>query len=270
MTLNWLAIISPLSFRKRPKANTISSSAIGPFNYLSIGHTVFALGRFLTALAGLFLKPRRILLILYIGLIITSALAMSLTGYRAIAMVILILFFESGIFSLIFAISLRGLGMHTKWGAILLAAATCGGAVVPAVMNPVASSRGVRYAFCVVVAVFAFGAVMPVYLEAFGPVKRQVDPVRFRGVQSGILGTATGQEEGGGGRPSTASSSRASRAFSAVVRRKKGISAASSDLPTCEHVEQGGRGSVATAEEEEGEKEKPRGGQRHELQPWPD
>lgn len=178
-------------------------------------------------------------------------------------MIILILFFESGLFSLIFAISLRGLGMHTKWGAVLLAAATSGGAVVPAVMDPVASSKGVRYSFCVVVAVFAFGAVMPVYLEASGPVKKQVDPVHLHGGQPGILGAAGSGD--GGGRSGTMNSNRASRAFSAVVnRRKKGVSTASSDLPTCEHVEErGGAGG-------EGQQGRLQGGQRHDLTPWPD
>lgn len=72
----------------------ISSSDIGAFNYQAVGHTVFAVGRFLSALAGLLFAPRWILMFLFTCLIITSVLAMNLTGYPGIAMVVLILFFE--------------------------------------------------------------------------------------------------------------------------------------------------------------------------------
>ena len=59
-----------------------------------VGHTAFAVGRFMCAFADLYVKPRRILLLLFVGLIITAALAMSLTGYAGIAMIVTLLFFE--------------------------------------------------------------------------------------------------------------------------------------------------------------------------------
>lgn len=70
------------------------SSNIGHFYYQAIGHTVFAVGRFMSAFAGIFIKPRWILLFLYTGLIITSALAMSTTGYTGVSMILLVFFFE--------------------------------------------------------------------------------------------------------------------------------------------------------------------------------
>ena len=81
-------------------ANFSTSSTFGAFDYQTVGHTVFALGRFVCAFAGWFIKPRLILLTLYIGLIITSILAMNTEGNTAIAMVILILFFEVSLPSL--------------------------------------------------------------------------------------------------------------------------------------------------------------------------
>lgn len=202
------------------------NSDIGPFNYQAVGHSVFAVGRFITAVAGLFIKPRHILFLLFIGAILTSALAMSFDGYKGVAMIVLILFFESGIFSLIFAISLRGLGKHTKTGSVLLTAATSGGAVIPAIMWPVATNHNVRYAFCVVVTIFAFGALMPIYLSISPVARKQVDPVHTR--RNSIQRDKT--------RPTTPN--RANRIFSAVVRRKKTSSeTTASDLPTCEHVE---------------------------------
>lgn len=207
-------------------AHVKPKSDIGPFNYQAVGHAVFAAGRFITAAAGLLIKPRRILLVLFIGAIVTSALAMSFDGYAGVAMIVLALFFESGIFSLIFAMSLHGLGKHTKMGSVLLTAGTSGGAVVPAIMWPVVSHHNVRYALCVVVAVFAFGALMPIYLSLSPAAKKQVDPVHSR--QNSVLAS--------GVRPTTPN--KANRIFSAVVRRKKAsIESTPSDSPTCEHVE---------------------------------
>ena len=73
--------------------------------------------------------------------------------------------------------SLRGLGSHTKTGAVLLTAAISGGAIFPAIMNSVADSSGLPYSFCVVVAASAGGIVFPIYLETVPKAKRQVDPV---------------------------------------------------------------------------------------------
>ena len=208
-------------------------SNISPFYYQAVGHAVFAAGRFLTAFAGLLIKPRRLLLFLFLAAIIVSGLAMNLQGYAAVSMLVLILLFESGIFSLIFAITVRGLGHHTKNGAVLLTAATSGGAVVPAIMNPVTNKHGVQYAFCVVVAIFSFGALLPLYLSIVPAAKKQVDPVHTSKKLHPIL-------SGGDARPSSASASnRASRVFSAVIRRKKTSEEATTggDGPTIEHRE---------------------------------
>ena len=181
---------------------------------------MFAVGRFLTALAGLYVKPRRIILFLFIGLIISSSLATSLTGSSGIAMLVLIPFFESGIFSLIYAICLRGLGVQTKTGSLWLTVATSGGAVIPAIMSPVTESRGVQYSYVVVVAVFAFGSIFPAYLAFTPAAKAQVDPHRRNKVADSM----------GGGLPSPRPMN---RVFSAVTRRKT----TTSDMAHSEHVE---------------------------------
>lgn len=212
---------------QRYVATVQPDSDIGAFYYQSIGHAVFAGGRFMTALAGLLIKPRRLLSFLFLAVILTSALAMNLSGYAGVAMLVLILFFESGIFSLIFAISLHGLGQHTKTGAVLLTAATSGGAVIPAIMSPVTDGRGVQYAFCVVVAVFAFGSLMPIYLALTPAAKKQVDPVH----------TDPNSVLGGTERPTA--SNRARRVLGAVIRRNKKTSSetTNNEDPTTEHIE---------------------------------
>ena len=115
--------------------------------------------------------------------------------------------------------SLRGLGAFTKMGSVFLTAAISGGAVVPGIMSPVAYHRGVPYSLCVVVAVCAFGAILPLYTVAVPAAKDQVDPVHTPRDDTFMHD-----------RPA---SRRLSKAFSAVVRRKK----RSSDLPTTTHVE---------------------------------
>lgn len=115
---------------------------------------------------------------------------------------------------------IRGLGAYTKTGSILLTTATAGGAVVPAIMSPVTDRRGVQYSFCVVVAFFAFGALLPIYTETVPAAKAQVDPVREHSVSQDTSA-------------SPLSSRRTGRVFGAMVRRKK----RSSELPTVEHVE---------------------------------
>ena len=225
------------SFYQQYVAAVLPKSTISPFNYQAIGHTVFAAGRFLTAALGIWLRPRHILLLLYLGVIITSALAMSLSGYSGVAMLVLILFFESGIFSLIFAISLRGLGHNTKWGAVLLAASTSGGAVVPGIMYPVRGNSSVQYAFAVVLAVFAFGAVMPVYLEIVPAAHQQVDPIHQAKTRL-VLGEPEPKEK-----------RRGSRLLGILQRRKRSRNGQGSGtntsprLPDFVHVEGSGKRS---------------------------
>ena len=199
------------------------SSGIGPFNYQTVGHTAFAVGRFLSAFAGLIVKPRRILLVLFTGLIITSALATTLTGDSGVAMIVLIMFFESGIFSLIYAICLRGLGARTKDGSVWLTVATSGGAIIPAIASPVTAGRGVQYSFVVVVAIHAVGSIFPIYLALTPAAKAQVDPHHHK-PNTDAVGT-NGQIH-----------NRAGRVFSTLTRRKT----PGSDLPPSEREKEPG------------------------------
>lgn len=152
-------------------------STLGPFEFLMIGHSVFAVGRFLAAFAGWFLKPRWILMIAYIGMIVFSVLCMNTTGSAGIVMAMMVYLFESGAFSIIFALSLRGTARHTKTAASLLATAISGGVYFPFAEYAASLSHDISYSFCVVVALFAAGAIFPLYLNLVPAVRRQVDPV---------------------------------------------------------------------------------------------
>lgn len=139
------------------------------------------------------------------------------------AMIVLIMFFESGIFSLIYAICLRGLGARTKDGSVWLTVATSGGAVIPAIASPVTAGHGVQYSFVVVVAIFAVGLIFPVYLALTPAAKAQVDPHHHK-PNVDAMGSNAQAHNGGG------------RVLSTVMRRK----AHASDLPPSEHEKERG------------------------------
>ncbi|KAL8992472.1 MAG: hypothetical protein Q9169_007079 [Polycauliona sp. 2 TL-2023] len=120
-------------------------------------------------------------------------------------------YLSSGVFSIIFAMCLRGLGSRMKMGSVMLTVATSGGAVIPVIMDPVNSSRGIRYGFSVPLAVFAFGLLLPLYTTIVPAARQQVDPVLKRPANM------SSSE-----RPSTARSLR--RRLGNVAKRKEQVS----------------------------------------------
>ena len=107
----------------------------------------------------------------------------------------------------------------------------------------------------VVVAVFAVGAMLPLYLESFKPARRQVDPVADRR-RGSILPTE---------KMPTFGAEKAKRGFLGLVRRKKGRGGDGSGDATrngsvvgvgVQHVEDSAIGAARTAgrgQEREGE-----------------
>lgn len=158
-------------------------------NHQAVGHSAFAVSRFIAAIAGLLIKPRYLLLFCYVGAIAFAAAGMNGHGSAPAAIMIMIYFFEGPIFSLNFAQALRGMGRNTKDASVLLTAAISGGAVFPPIAYGVLKARNVQYAYCVVVAAFAFGVVLPLWLNA-SPVKAIVDPKKS---DPGVRGGPTEQ-----------------------------------------------------------------------------
>lgn len=157
-------------FRVFPSLDYVSHQAIG--------HTAFAISRFLAAIASIWIKPRFILLFVYAGAVAFAAAAMFGHGGAPAAIVVMVMFFEGPLFSLIYAQSLRGLGKHTKDAAVLLTAAISGGAVFPPITYATLRAHNVQYAYCVVVAVFAAGTLFPIWLNTYPEARRLADPVR--------------------------------------------------------------------------------------------
>jgi FHS family L-fucose permease-like MFS transporter len=150
-------------------------------NYYAIAQGLFAIGRFSAAGLMYVWKPRWVLLVYQTMIMIFIAAAIGVDtghGTRAnwggLAMLMIVLFFESCIFPTIFTLSLRGLGRHTKRGASFLVASVCGGAVVPAILGNVADKIGTRKAMVVPLAFFIIAWSFPIYLN-FGSKAKELD-----------------------------------------------------------------------------------------------
>ncbi|KAF2492975.1 MFS general substrate transporter [Lophium mytilinum] len=143
-------------------------------NFYAIAQALFAIGRFSAAGLMYFTKPRWILLAYQtmIMVFIIAAITVNTGGstnanWGGLAMLMLVLFFESCIFPTIFTLSLRGLGRHTKRGASFIVASVSGGAVVPAILGNVADKIGTRKAMVVPLAFFIIAWSFPIYLNLF-------------------------------------------------------------------------------------------------------
>lgn len=96
-----------------------------------------------------FFKPRYMLAV-YLGLcFVFIVAAMNTSGTASIAMLILVLCFESCCFATIFTLGLRGLGRHTKMGGSLLVAAISGGMVFPPMTGAVLDARNAHVAMAI-------------------------------------------------------------------------------------------------------------------------
>ncbi|KAJ5382652.1 hypothetical protein N7517_000563 [Penicillium concentricum] len=106
---------------------------------LAIAQGLYAFNRFVAT--GLMLikafKPRYMLTVYLILCVVFSVAAMTTKGFTSVAMIILVLCFESCCFATIFSLALRGLGRHTKRGGSLLVAAISGGMVFPPMMGAI-------------------------------------------------------------------------------------------------------------------------------------
>lgn len=224
-------------------------------NYILVGHGLFTIGRFLTAVLTLVIAPRILLLVIFLGCLVFSILTMVVsTSADGIAGPALVFFlFEGPVFPLIYAIAIRGLGRKTKQGASYITAAASGGGVFPFVMYAVQrlDSKSVEYSYCVIVALYAFGSLFPIYLNFVAKARNQVDPERStretlprsRNPSFGAGFTFDTEEENrgrqgrdsGGDTPIRRMSRRISVAFEKIKAPGKGR--ASPDVGSSEHRE---------------------------------
>jgi FHS family L-fucose permease-like MFS transporter len=120
------------------------------------------------------IKPRYVLAT-YLAMCFIFVLAASQTsGDASIALLCLVLCWESACFATIFTLGLRGLGRHTKIGGALIVAAISGGAAFPPMTGAVAtylqksgSKRPFHMAMLIPMAGFICAWIYPIYVNLF-------------------------------------------------------------------------------------------------------
>ncbi|KAI5778147.1 major facilitator superfamily domain-containing protein [Geopyxis carbonaria] len=135
------------------------------------GQGIFTAGRFLGAIAMFAIRPRWLLLICTVALTIVTGLTMTRHGDFAIAMYLLISFFEAICFPTIFVLAIRGLGSHIKTASTYLIAAISLGSILTPVYYAVYGVRGPGIAMTVPLAAFILLMAYPLYLN-LSPIER--------------------------------------------------------------------------------------------------
>ncbi len=142
----------------------------------AIGQGMFALGRFVAAGLMFFVKPRWILMAFMTGVMIFIACSIGVRGETGIALLTVVLFFESCVFPCILTLSIRGLGRHTKRGSSWIVAAVSGGALFPAITGVVADKYSYHIAMVVPMSAFVVSFLFPIYLNTV--CRRELDGFR--------------------------------------------------------------------------------------------
>ncbi|KAK3689815.1 glucose galactose transporter [Podospora appendiculata] len=136
---------------------------------LAVGQGLYAFNRFLASgLLTLPLFKPRFMLLAYLGLCFVFVVAaMNTSGTASIALLILVMCFESLCFATIFTLGLRGLGRHTKQGGGLLVAAISGGMVFPPMTGAVLDRKGAHTAMAIPMMGFILAFLYPLYVNIF-------------------------------------------------------------------------------------------------------
>jgi len=126
---------------------------------------LFALGRlFGSAVVGL-TKPHIALAIYAVINTAMMILTMSCGGMAGVICLMASFFFMSIMFPTIFALSIRGLGEHTKFGSSLLVMSIVGGAIASPVMGHIADMHSMRTGFALPLFCFVFIAIYGMFWQ---------------------------------------------------------------------------------------------------------
>jgi len=128
----------------------------GAAGYLTYHLLGFMLGRFFTAGALRFVRAPNLLALFAAGALVAGGVAVASSGAMAVWMIVLIGFFHSMMFPTIFALSIDGLGAHTKLGSSLLVMSIVGGAILPALMGRISDATTIQTAFVVPIVCYAY------------------------------------------------------------------------------------------------------------------
>jgi fucose permease len=150
------------------------------FNYGIIANASTAGGQLVFAATCIFLPPRLVLLISFIGALILSILVLSITNVdpdTTGCLIVAQFFFQGPLWPLIFATGLRRMGRRTKMSAIILTSATSGSGFLPWISFLIIhhDKRTGQYAYCITIAFLGLGMLYPIYLSVVPKAREQVD-----------------------------------------------------------------------------------------------
>lgn len=136
---------------------------------LAVGQGLYAFNRFVTGFLLMIpaVKPRYVLGVYLVLCFVFVVAAITTTGHVSIAMLIIVLFWESACFATIFTLGLRGLGRHTKRGGSFLVAAISGGMVFPPMCGAVVTYHNAHVAMTIPMMGYILAFVYPVYVNFF-------------------------------------------------------------------------------------------------------
>jgi FHS family L-fucose permease-like MFS transporter len=124
--------------------------------YLTLHLLGFMIGRVLTAGALKYVRAPTMLAVFAGGALVASIVAVTMPGAAAVWMIVALGFFHSLMFPTIFALSLEGLGLHTKLGSSLLVMSIVGGAIIPAAMGWISDLSSIQTAFALPLLCYAY------------------------------------------------------------------------------------------------------------------
>jgi FHS family L-fucose permease-like MFS transporter len=131
----------------------LSDQAAG--NLQTIAFVLFAGGRLVGSAVVSLAKPHVALAGYAVINTLLMIAAMAAGGWSGVACLMASFFFMSIMFPTIFALSLRGLGEHTKLGSSLLVMSIVGGAIMPMLMGKIADQYNMRMGFVIPLVCFA-------------------------------------------------------------------------------------------------------------------
>lgn len=141
--------------------NYCTESGVGIDNasgarFLSLGLILFTGGRFVGTSLMRVIKPHVLLAIYAIVNVLLCMLVISKLGWVSVYGLLGLFFFMSIMFPTIFALSIKGLGRHTKKGSSFVIMSIVGGAVVPVIMGALADQYSTAISYVVPLICFLF------------------------------------------------------------------------------------------------------------------
>jgi FHS family L-fucose permease-like MFS transporter len=125
-------------------------------NMLSYALITFTVGRFVGVALAAFLQADFIMIVYSVITIALNAYICAGHGTAAVAVLIVIFFFEAPMYPTIFTLGTANLGRHTRRGAGILVMGVSGGAVFPPIQGAIADSANTRISYVVPLVGFVY------------------------------------------------------------------------------------------------------------------